>query len=225
MNSQYNEQLYFLISENKKFDEFFEIEAQNLSCNVFNLKIQTQYYWKVCTKDNANYNDVSDIFTFFVGDEMIRNLNIEGVTNARDLGGWKINNTNERTKQGLIYRTAKYNEDESVNNLITEKGIDVMVNQLGIKTEIDLRTVDDNENGGIITSPLGESVTYINLPLKSGGNILSLNKDELANLFVIFGNINSANSLLNILSSISSYGIRYITFLSNYQERLENILL
>ena len=86
----------------------------------------------------------------------------------------------------MIYRTSKYNADESTDLVITEKGIDTLKNTLGVKTEIDLRKTSDNENGGLTASPLGEGVRYVSYPMVSNGNVLTLNKTKLKTLFEMF---------------------------------------
>lgn len=63
-----------------------------------------------------------------------------------------------------------------------------MVNRLKIKSELDIRKVEDNENGGITENPLGSSVNYYSVLMKSGGNCILLNKEVLKDAFAIFGN-------------------------------------
>ena len=70
--------------------------------------------------------------------------------------------------------------------MITEQGLKA-VRELGIKTEIDFRTTDDGESGNITESPLGSDVKYVSIPLRSGGNIILLNKDSLKDLFAVLG--------------------------------------
>ena len=151
---------------------------------LYNLMIMTVYYYKVKTVDSE-----SSVYSFIIKDEIIRNLDIDGVTNARDLGGYKVND--KCINQGLLYRMSKFNEDESQILLITENGIDELVNNLKIKTELDLRKTEDNEFGGLTSSPLGPSVSYIHLPMVSGGNCITLNQEELPRLFEILGDKNN----------------------------------
>ena len=145
------------------------------------MKIGTIYYYQT--------NLSEGIKTFKIADDAPRNLSVDGLTNVRDIGGWKVGN--KLTNQGLLYRSSKFNEDESTELVISENGINTLVNEFKIKTELDLRTVDDNENGGITSSPLGESVNYISLPMKSGGNCILLNKDKFVELFDILSDSNN----------------------------------
>ncbi len=150
-----------------------------------NLEINTDYYWYV-SSDNKD----SKINKFSINSSAPRNLNIDGLTNARDLGGYKTGD-GSYTNQGLIYRTSRLNENETTTNLITEIGISEMKNHLKIKSELDLRKTENNENGGITTSPLGSDVNYYSIPMRSGGNCILLNKDILKNAFKILGQKNN----------------------------------
>lgn len=177
-----------LVSEKEDLSDAKRYETNENSLNLFNLKVNTTYYWKAYA--NGSDESKAKVRTLSTDAKAPRNLLVEGVTNARDIGGWKIDDTTF-VKQGMIFRTGKYNSDESAELLITEAGITVLKDELGVKTEIDLRTVEDNENGGITKSPLGDGVTYYSVPFQSGGNIILLNKDCLKDLFEIFGDENN----------------------------------
>ena len=113
-----------------------------------------------------------------------RNMYVDGVTNVRDLGGWSI--PDGRVKQGLIYRCGRLNENncETPVAKITEKGIDTMLNEMKVRSEIDLRKVEDNEVGGLSdTSILGDSVNYYQCPMGYNGNMLIGNADMVRHIF------------------------------------------
>ena len=62
-----------------------------------------------------------------------RNCYVSGVTNVRDIGGYSSSlGKNAYIRQGLYYRGANLNS-------ITDKGKAQMKEDLGVKTEIDLR--------------------------------------------------------------------------------------
>ena len=98
---------------------------------------------------------------------------------------------NSRVKQNLLFRSSKFNDDESTELVISEEGINILVNDFHIKTEIDLRKTSDNENGGITSSPLGNSVNYVSIPMKSSGNVLTLNPNEVAQVFKLLADENN----------------------------------
>lgn len=169
------------ISENKDMTNAVSYTTSTESISVYNLKIATHYYWTVSANDNT-----SGISEFTTDSSAPRNIYVDGITNVRDLGGWVTEN-GTRTKQGLIYRCARLNESssETPNIEITDAGKKTMLNELGIKSEIDLRKVYDGETGAIISSPLGDTVTYYSCPMEWEGNTFVDNHDELLKVFEI----------------------------------------
>lgn len=205
--SQYS----FYLSETKKFDNKYLETTTTNEIELYNLKINTKYYCYVeCLVDEKLKK--SDVETFSIKTTAPRNLMVDGVTNVRDLGGYKIS-SKKYTNQGLIYRSARFNENETTTNLITSEGIDVMLNTLKIKTELDVRKTSNNENGGITASPLGEMVNYISIPMATGGNYLTLNRFVLKDVFAVFGDEN--NYPIVIHCSIGTDRTGVICFLIN----------
>lgn len=105
----------------------------------------TDYYWQV----EAVYADKtvrSDVFTFNTV-EGPRAIRIDGISNTRDIGGTKAGD-GKRIKQGMIYRGAAIDE-------ISDEGKYFMINALGIKTDMDIRSADAYSK-----SPLGDTVQY-----------------------------------------------------------------
>lgn len=121
-------------------------EEQSLS--VFNLETGTGYYWCVEAKLKDGSVEKSEVYHFesLAGPRI---LNIDGVKNARDLGGW-LTTDGKRTLEGLIYRTGSPDGATSV-------GMDTMLRDLGIKTEVDLR----NASSDTMNSPLQLTSNYI----------------------------------------------------------------
>ena len=176
-------QLYLSEYEDFSISRIYDVNKNKI--NITNVKIDTQYFWHV------EYQKGSDTIktptkTFFVNGNTPRNLDIDGLTNVRDLGGYKTAD-GKTVKQGLVYRSSRLNENETTDLLITEKGIQEMLDGLKVKTELDVRDAAKNENGGITTSPLGESVNYFNVSMRSGGNYLLLNREVIKDVFSVFG--------------------------------------
>ena len=162
--------------------------------DVYNLCIGTAYLWRVTAHFSDGRSSVSDWSVFSTKDAAPRNLYVDGITNVRDLGGWKT--PEGRVRQGMIYRCGRLNESERSDVVIeiTQAGIDVMRNILGIRTEIDLRTPDNHnvETGGITSSPLGDDVNYISCPLEwDNGNYLTNNLESVRYFFELASNINN----------------------------------
>ena len=168
------------ISENQDMSDAVQYESKKDTAKIYNLKIGTKYFYYA-----RSGNTKTEVSSFQVEDVAPRNLYIDGVTNVRDLGGWKTS-SGKSVKQGAIFRSGKFNYDLSADKTVTEQGIKAM-KELGVKTEIDLRQVDNGESGYITESPLGSDVKYVSVPLDSGGNNILLNKEKLKLLFSVFG--------------------------------------
>lgn len=144
-----------------------------------NLLLGTTYYWRVAATEEG----LADArpMSFSTTTRAPRNLLIDGVTNVRDLGGWKAGN--KTVKQGLLFRGGRLNADNVTEPVreITDAGIITFRDELGIKTELDFRRNSDNEIGGIKESVV-EGVNYINIELASG---LSTNQDAIREIFAL----------------------------------------
>lgn len=147
------------LSENSDMSDAYSYETKNNSYDFYNLKVGTRYWWNVTAITSSGDRITGKTCASFkTTDAAPRLLYIDGIVNARDLGGWKISDT-VRVKQGMIIRTAKPNTTTS--NLITQAGIDTMVNELGVKTEIDFRTDAHHPYGIPCVYP---GVDYIRCP-------------------------------------------------------------
>ena len=165
---------YYIISVFEENNEtpFIKETLSTNHLDIYNLKINTNYSYQVSAFYNTSVTFVSEKSTFKTTAKGPRNLLVNNVMNIRDLGGHGI-------KQGLIYRSGRFNEEDGTTK-IDESTIKTMTEELGLKTEIDLRR--GNENGGITTSPLGSSVSYHHLPMYYGGqNVLTYVADEYDN--------------------------------------------
>lgn len=206
-NLDTDQEYKFYLSEKESFEEFKEYKTTKNEISLINLKVNTPYYWYVEYQGNK-----TEIKNFEIKTNGPRNLDIDGVTNVRDLGGYKGFN-DKYTKQGLIIRSARFNENESTELLITAKGIAEMVDVLKVKTELDIRRVDNNENGGLTSSPLGDKVNYVSIPMTSGGNLMLLNNNVIKDVFAVFGD--EANYPIVIHCSIGTDRTGLICFLIN----------
>jgi len=104
------------------------------------LNINQTYYWQVFSESKN-----SEVYSFSTKDG-IRTLDIDGVSNGRDIGG-KTTLSGKKIKQGMVYRSAAFDD-------ITEKGLEATKYDLKIKTDLDLR------NPSITKSPLGDNVNF-----------------------------------------------------------------
>jgi len=109
-----------------------------------NLEVGKKYYWCVGNSRRQSFETTRDLPRFIYA---------EGARNIRDLGGYETV-YGRRVKQGMIYRGSELNGGTN----ITENGIHVLREDLGIVYDLDLRMV--NEGGCVYCSPLGEDVGY-----------------------------------------------------------------
>ena len=189
------------LAEDESFHEAKEFRTASSSLEITNLKIASTYYWKV-----VSGNEESAVSSFRTIGEGPRNLDVDGVTNVRDIGGWGIGE-NKRIKQGLLYRGARLNDsypegwvkggDDTGYEFtpeITEKGKTAFRDDLGIKTEIDLRLAERNGYPGIPpeeeTFSAVEGVRYIAIPTPGSANINQC-KPEIKRVFELFADRNN----------------------------------
>ena len=186
------------VSEKEDFSDKLTYTAKNTNAKIYNLKIATKYFWRVKQADKGSYSATG---TFSTVDYGPRNLYVDGVTNVRDTGGWKTKDGG-RVKQGLLYRSGRLNNSYpegftkqdrdkycTFEAEITAEGARVLKEELKIKTEIDLRslngngfpgdTVEDDEGRATV-----EGIEYIAVPMNGDADINS-NKAEIKKGFEI----------------------------------------
>ena len=146
------------ISENESFEFCYSVKGKGF-CDFYNLKSDTRYFWRVMCK-----NEISDTYFFDTKDELPRVIKIDGLTNIRDCGGWKIAD-GKRIRQGLLYRGSEMNSH--VN--ITEDGLKTMRETLKIKSVLDLRgkaeIVEDVYKGKYVNIAVGGYADFFGNPV------------------------------------------------------------
>ena len=135
------------ISDNPEFRNYYSDEVTGTSYDYGFYVPGKTYYVRVIGDDYDNpvFSD-----SFKIKDNELRYVNVEGAQNMRDLGGWKTYD-GKTVNYELLYRGANFNG----STLHTDLGTDIangcgsgkltelgkqQMNQLGFKTEIDLRT-------------------------------------------------------------------------------------
>ena len=118
-----------------------------------NLKLGQKIYYRGAINERELEN--SKIYDLTVNTLPPRNLDIPGVDNSRDIGGYRTSLVeNGIINQGLYYRTAK------ITN-INEEGKKILTEDLGVKIEIDLRDIIGRKG------PYVDGVEYHLIPIKS----------------------------------------------------------
>lgn len=160
-----------LLSTNSDLSNGTEYHTDKQSLKVSNLLTGTTYYWRVHTEQGA-----SEVFRFTTL-PTTRWICFPSFTdlNCRDLGGYTTT-SGKRVKQGMLYRGAELN----YHTQLTEEVREVLVTELGIRTDLDLRWANQTQFSGIplTESPLGAGVQYILAPIAPYGE---LNKPQTEN--------------------------------------------
>ena len=181
------------ISRDYKFiNDVIKVDVANTAteAQVYNLFSGTDYYYKVkAIYDDETYAvSATNKLTTASG---IRNLNIEGLTNCRDMGG-KATVDGGYIKQGLLYRTAALDDDQS-GSIIKDAGKVRMLDELKVKTEIELRGsqygLSTSEAKNRKDSVLGSSVNYQykGMAYSGGRNLLFRNVELVRKVFDVLG--------------------------------------
>ena len=145
-----------------------DISADCRSCELYNLFKSTEYFVKVTAYSENEILDIAES-SFTTTSLGPRVMNINGIYNVRDLGGY-ANTNGETTLQGLIYRGGALTPADVYDSLLTEDGKRSMSEKMKIKTEIDLRS--PTEAGNLSESIIpGASLIYI--PLGGYGDAFS----------------------------------------------------
>lgn len=138
-----------------------ETGAEERSVAVYNLYKDARYYLRVSArKADGGAAEITET-TFDTTDKGPRVLKINGIHNVRDLGGYKTS-SGKTTVQGRFYRGGALSKcTDSAYDFVKlkEDGAAYMQNVLKIKTDVDLRS--KNENLGLTESPIpGASLEY-----------------------------------------------------------------
>ena len=144
-----------LLSNDASMNEKWEYTVDGAETEyTFNALIpNTKYYVKVQSYDESgNLLRETKAQNFTTQQEFCQRIvNVDGVSNVRDVGGYTAQG-NSTVKYGMIYRGARLNG-------ITDDGIATFTQELGIKTELDVRYGTDGgkavEFAGVSYKQLG----------------------------------------------------------------------
>lgn len=169
------------VATDKDFSDKKTYVVSENTLTLQDLFVNYTYYWKVTAKYETE-EKTSKYFIFSTADTP-RTIEIEGVSNTRDIGG-KITTSGKKVKQGMAFRGAYLDE-------IKPAGKVKALETYGIKTDLDLRKAAEGTAGK--GSPLGETVRYINYscPYYWGGTTgidNPKNYENLANAIRVFAN-------------------------------------
>jgi hypothetical protein len=137
--------------------------------DVMNLQIGTRYFWKVAARSGDFVLAASPVWEFTTHSSPPRCLHVPGITNVRDIGSWCLPG-NRRIRQSLIYRSSELNGHVD----ITDEGRQVLIGELGIRTDVDLR--GSSEAPRAVLDP--SIVKWINIPISPYGRMVEVDWRE-----------------------------------------------
>lgn len=184
------EEYVIQVSESKKFDESIIYETTSNYIDVKNLKVGTTYYIKGAETKEELKN--SKVYLYRTAYSLPRNLDVDGITNVRDLGGYR-SKLGGRVRQGLFFRGGRLNvsSQNTFKSDITEDGLRELLEVQGVKSEIDLRMNDtyygesgDKNEFGYINNDSYEDLEYHNFPLNWHlSNMMTGEKQTIGKIF------------------------------------------
>lgn len=161
---------------------------------VYNLKLGQALYWRVATSQSNLAN--ASVHSMTISSLGPRNLYIDGVTNARDIGGYNSSLVEDgKIRQGLFFRGANLES-------ITEVGKAEML-RLGIRTEIDLRDADQ------CNGPYVDGISYKAVSIPSGTESTRFEKfaEEYKQIFAVIANADENPVYLHCTAGADRTGI------------------
>lgn len=153
---------WIIVSTDEKFENVVVSQdvSGSSSLDVYNLIPGVKYYYKVSNQWGEDLK-----LACMIPEGPVRM--IEGVTrNMRDLGGWSTGT--EYTENGEVQTTIKYGKIYRGYNIndITEEGRRILLEDLGVTLELDLRGYEFQNNNNSLDLPqnvLNGQVQYVNL--------------------------------------------------------------
>jgi len=130
-----DETQHFQLASDPDFSSIIFDTANCTSCEVYNLYLNTTYYWRV---------GASEISVFRTEDRTPRMICVPGIRNMRDIGGY-LSDDGRRVRQGMIYRGSEISLIKGdVASAETQR---VFCEELGIRVDLDFRYVSDATAG------------------------------------------------------------------------------
>lgn len=173
----------FAVSENKDMSSLMRLAVPRgqESVEVINLKTGTTYYYQLTIAFTNGYESVvQGSFATAAGP---RFMTVEGAYNMRDVGGWTVID-GRRIKQGLLYRGSELDGAVEPRYTLTEVGKSVMLTQLNIKTDMDLRRKEETP-GAMDTLGANVKHTFYGVPMYS----VALNAEHSETMRRVFADL------------------------------------
>jgi len=169
---------YLMISRQRDFTapEILR-QVSEPRAEVLHLHIGTRYFWKVRATRLGEPLAESPIWSFVTNEATPRWIRVPGITNVRDIGGWPLPR-NRMVRQGAVYRGSEMNDHVQ----ITDEGRSVLVDELGIRTDLDLRWSQEEPKPVLDES----KVQWINVPSPKYHQIFEEGAERVRMIFEVF---------------------------------------
>ncbi len=202
------------VSEKPDMSDAKTYTSSSRQVRIDNSKVQTLYFWKV-----SNSKMTSTMQAFYVDDVPVANFSITTIGNARDFGGFETED-GFLVKKGMLYRGYMMSEDSKL-----QKNRDILINDIGIQTEIDIKEKQSDSSIYYNTSELNRKPNsdfehylrrYLDYDMYSGYLNPSANYDSLPNVFKIFEDLaDESNYPIYIHCRIGADRTGFMCFLIN----------
>ena len=190
-------------------------ETTNKYYELWNAELDQTYYYKAAINEEGLSS--ATVKQFKVAAQAPRNLKVDGISNFRDVGGWKSSLIpNGVVKQGLYYRCANPNN-------ITDSGR-LAIKELGIKVDIDMR--DDYQVPSVSAASTSEwPVEIVKASIPSGSEARRWEEfnDVYKLIFEKIANADSAPIMLHCTAGADRTGIATFFLLALCGVSIEDI--
>ena len=159
----------------------FVRKSGDVKVAVWHLHIASRYFWQVVATQSEQIVAASPLWSFTTHRSTPRWIQVPGMTNVRDIGGWPLSN-GRRVRQGVLYRSSALNNFElgTARLGITDEGKRLLIEDLGIRTDLELR-------GDVNNAPALDQakVKWIPIPIRPYDEMLDYT-EQYRDIFRIF---------------------------------------
>jgi hypothetical protein len=100
---------FVLLSENEDMSDAKEVLCENNECEIYNLFLGKQYFWKIVAKLGTKQIAGSETRSFTTSARTPRSIRAGGLSNVRDLGGYTCADGGDHKYEHHVHRTHTYN--------------------------------------------------------------------------------------------------------------------
>ncbi len=175
-----SDSMLLYLSSTEDFSDPRIFPCNDNQCALYHLYLGADYYWRVSVLRNGRLLAQSSTHRFTVAWDTPRSVRAGGLSNVRDIGGFSTKD-GKRVRQGMIFRGCEM----EFHHTITEDGRRVLREELGIRTDLDLRM--EAAQAEMTASALGENVDFVLIPCAAYDRFLE-DQETAARLFRVFTN-------------------------------------